>query len=98
MAIKFGHLATWSDIALRCFAAAVGDESDIVTGYHMLFECRLEMGSVTAHNQIEQRLSRPLSPGRVSQAFQDTLAAWKAYKRPGTLPGKPLYRILQCNC
>ena len=52
--------------------------------------CRLELGSATTHDQIEQRLSQPLSPGRVGRAFSESLAAWRSYKRPASLPGKPL--------
>lgn len=50
--------------------------------------CRLELGSATAPEEIEQKLSKPLAAPEVEEAFAESLREWKAYKRPAPIPGK----------
>ena len=53
-------------------------------------ECRLNLGSANTHEEIEERLSKPLASPQVEKAFAESLVSWKAYRQPAPLAGKDL--------
>jgi len=58
---------------------------------------RLNLADATSNEEIEQQLADPWSDTQVWDAFQETLAGWKAKTRPkrmtGGMPGAHWFRL-----
>ena len=76
----------WSKclLSLRMLSSASIPEMSV---REAVLACRLNLADATSNEEIEQQLAEPWSDMQVVNAFQETLAGWKARTKPKRMTG-----------
>ena len=62
-----------------------------------MLACRLNLADATSNEEIEQQLAEPWSDTQVVDAFQETLAGWKARTKPKRMTGQHPILVRECS-